>query len=572
MKKSALFISICLLSTLWSCQPDASGEADMIILGGDIYTANPAQPQVEAVVVNDGYILYAGDSTNAMGYRSAETMIMNLEGKTMTPGFIESHAHMMGLGYAKLNLDLNGISSYQALVDKVDSAAKVAAPGEWIIGRGWHQSKWSVNNREGWVRGFPVHDALSAVSPENPVYLKHASGHAALANAKAMEIAGVTNSTEFSDEGEIIKDSQGNPTGIFNELAQGLISKNIPATTDEKDRRALALAVQACMENGITSFHDAGAGQSTIDLYQEFLDQGKLDVRMWVMLHGRDSALLSKWYEKGPHIDREGKLTIRAIKLYADGALGSRGAWLLAPYEDREGHVGHATSDMSLIYRVAKEGLEHGFQVCTHAIGDRANREVLDQYEKALSEIPTDNHRYRVEHAQHIDPRDIPRFGQMGVIASMQAIHMSSDRPWAIDRLGKLRIEQGAYVWKKLFDSGARIINGTDAPVEPVDPIACFFASVTRQTLAGMPEGGYEPSQKMTRDQALKTYTIDAAYGGFEEEIKGSIEVGKVADFTVFSQNIMTIPDADILKTKVDYTIVGGEVKYERLKNEMANK
>ncbi len=572
MKRIAFVLSVSILTSLWSCQPHSGADAGMIIYGGNIYTVNPDQPMAEAVAISDGKILYAGDSATAMKYQGPATEVMNLEGKTMTPGFIESHAHMMGLGYAKLNLDLNLVRSYQELIEKVDSAAKVAAPGEWIIGRGWHQSKWSVDGREGWVRGFPVHDALSAVSPDNPVYLKHASGHAAMANAKAMEISDITAATEFSDDGEIIKDESGNPTGIFNELAQGLISRNIPSTTDEKDRQALELAVQACMENGITSFHDAGAGQSTIDLYQEFLDQGKLYVRMWVMLHGRDSALLANWYEKGPQIDPDGRLTIRAIKLYADGALGSRGAWLLAPYEDREGHVGHATSDMNLIYKVSQQGLEHGFQVCTHAIGDRANREVLDQYEKALTEIPTDDHRFRVEHAQHIDPKDIPRFGQLGVIASVQAIHMASDRPWAIDRLGRLRIEQGAYVWKKLFDSGATIINGTDAPVEPIDPIACFFASVTRQTLAGTPERGYEPDQKMTRDQALKTYTLDAAYGGFEENIKGSIEVGKVADFTVFSQDLMTVPDNQILNTQVDYTIVGGEIMYERMGTSMAKK
>jgi len=570
MKQISLVLFVNILTSLWSCQSHSGADADMIIYGGNIYTVNPDQPMVSAVAISDGKILFAGDSATAMEYQGPATEIMNLEGRTMTPGFIESHAHMMGLGYAKLNLDLNGVRSYQQLIDKVDSAAQVAAPGEWIIGRGWHQSKWPVDDREGWVRGFPVHDALSAVSSDNPVYLKHASGHAAMANAMAMEISEVTTATEFSDDGEIIKDEAGNPTGIFNELAQGLISRNIPSTTEEKDRRALELAVQTCMENGITSFHDAGAGQSTIDLYREFLDRGKLHVRMWVMLHGRDSALLARWYEQGPEIDPEGQLTIRAIKLYADGALGSRGAWLLAPYEDREGHVGHATTDMNIIYEVAKQGLAHGFQVCTHAIGDRANREVLDQYEKALVEIPTEDHRYRVEHAQHIDPKDIPRFGQMGVIASMQAIHMASDRPWAIDRLGRLRIEQGAYVWKKLFDSGATIINGTDAPVEPIDPIACFYASVTRQTLAGTPEGGYEPSQKMTRDQALKTYTLDAAYGGFEEGIKGSIAVGKVADFTVFSQDLMTVPDHEILNTKVDYTIVGGEIMYDRMGEPMA--
>jgi len=552
-----------LSSLLWSCQQSDTPSADLIIRGGTIYTLNPDYPEAEAVAVVDGKIIYVGNQVDVAAYNQAQTRILDLDGAVMTPGLIESHAHMMGLGYAKLNLDLNGVTSYKELVKKVAEATSTVEPGEWIIGRGWHQSKWS-DDRSDWVRGFPVHDALSEVSPDNPVYLKHASGHAAMANAKAMEIAEITQGMTFSDEGEIIKDDQGNPTGIFNELAQGLISQQIPETTPDKDRRALEMAIQTCLEHGITSFHDAGAGQGTLDLYQEFLEAGKLGVRMWVMLNGRDRQLLQKWYEKGPQVDPEGRLTIRSIKLYADGALGSRGAWLLEPYEDRPGHIGHATSDMEDIYQVAKEGLTYGFQVCTHAIGDRANREVIDQYEKALTENPVSDHRYRIEHAQHIDPQDIPRFGELGVIASMQAIHMASDRPWAIDRLGKLRIEQGAYVWRKLLESGAVIINGTDAPVEPVDPIACYFASVTRQTLAGTPHGGYEPDQKMTREQALKTYTLDAAYGAFEENIKGSIEVNKLADFTVFTQDLLNVSDKELLETDILYTIVGGEILYEK--------
>ncbi len=541
-------------------------KADLVVYGGPIYTVDPNQAQVEAVAIYEGKIIFAGDKLAIDTlYTGENSQFLDLEGKTMTPGLIESHGHFMGIGFAKLNLDLNGLTSYEDLVNAVGEVAKSTAPGEWIIGRGWHQSKWN-DDKSGWFRGFPVHNALSEVSPNNPVYLTHASGHACFANEKAMEIAGITENSEFPDDGEIIKDFNGKPTGIFNELAQGLISKHIPESTPERDRRALEMAIQECVKNGLTSFQDAGSGNGDITLYQEFLAEDRLKLNLWVMLHGRDTSLLNEWYEKGPLIDPEGRLTVRAIKLYADGALGSRGAWLLDPYTDRPNHVGMATMPIEFIHKVSKGGMQHGFQVCSHAIGDRANREVLDQYEIVFKEFPekAEDHRFRIEHAQHLHPEDIPRFGQMGVIASMQAIHMSSDRPWAIDRLGKLRIEQGAYVWKKLLQSGARIINGTDAPVEPVSPIASFYASVTRQTLMGKPEGGFEPDQKMSRQEALKSYTLDAAYGAFEENIKGSIEKGKRADFTIFSQDIMTVPTNELLNTEIEMTIVGGEMVYKR--------
>ncbi|MEM6632367.1 MAG: amidohydrolase [Bacteroidota bacterium] len=561
-----LFALIGLLALAGCKAPTIEEKAEVIISGGPIYTVNPENPEVEAVAIKNGKILFAGSKSVADSiYTDESTGYLNLEGKTLTPGLIESHGHFMGLGYSKLNVDLNGLTSYQELIDILGQVAKQTAPGEWIVGRGWHQSKWK-DDKSGWFRGFPVHTALSEVTPNNPVYLKHASGHACLANAKAMEIAGVTASTEFPSDGEIIKDFNGKPTGIFNELAQGLISKHIPESTPERDRKALEMAIKESIEHGLTSFQDAGSGNSDIALFQEFLEEGKLKLNLWVMLHGRDTTLLNEWYEKGPTIDPEGRLTIRAIKLYADGALGSRGAWLLDPYTDRPNHVGMATMPMDFIYKITQGGMANGFQVCTHAIGDRANREVLDQYERVFNEFPqkSEDHRFRIEHAQHIHPEDIPRFGEMDVIASMQAIHMSSDRPWAINRLGKMRIEQGAYVWKKLFQSGAKIINGTDTPVEPVSPIASFYASVTRQTLAGEPIGGFEPEQKMTRFEALKSYTLDAAYGAFEEKIKGSIEVGKRADFTIFSQDILQVPDSILLQTEIEMTIVGGEMVYKR--------
>ena len=541
-----------------------SEKADMVINNGIIYTMDDFYPLAEAVAIRDGKIIAVGSEYAVGPYIGSETKILDLNGKTMVPGLIEGHGHFMGLGYAKMRLDLSTVNNYDELVDMVADAVIEAEPGEWILGRGWHQSKWDPEPVP-LVKGFQTHEKLSKVSPDNPVWLTHASGHAAFGNAKAMEIAGVTAETEFGFGGEIIKDLQGNPTGVFNERAQGLISKHVEFEGEESSQRALELAVKACLENGITSFQDAGSGSSSIQAYRDGLSADALRVRLYVMLSSRDPELLKTWYKKGPEIGTGNDyLTIRSIKLNADGALGSRGAWLLDDYTDRPGHFGMATQSMEYVYEVSKDGLANGFQVNTHAIGDRTNREVLDQYEKVFNAKPglAQDHRWRIEHAQHIDPLDIPRFGAMGVLPSIQGIHMSSDRPWAIDRLGKRRIVEGAYVWRDLIDSGAILINGTDVPVEPIDPIASFYASTTRQTLKGKPKGGYEPRQKMTRLEALKSYTINAAYGAFEEDIKGSISVGKYADFTVLSQNIITVPDNQILNTKVTHTIVNGVIEY----------
>ncbi len=548
-------------------------KADLVVQNGVIYTMDASQPTTEAVAVTDGKITFVGSNAELQTRIGANTEVLDLQGKTMTPGLIESHGHIMSLGYSRMILDLTQARNYDELVAMVADAVKQAKPGEWIQGRGWHQSKWEPQPEM--VGGFQTHYKLSAVSPNNPVYLRHASGHAGFANAKAMEIAGINSASTFTDDGEIVKDGADNPTGIFNERAQMLIGSRIPEPTPEMQRRALLLASEECLANGITSFQDAGSSQQDIDLYHEMADSGELGIRLWVMLSGRDQDLLSSWYERGPEIGaKNNHVTVRAIKLYSDGALGSRGAWLLAPYTDMPGHSGHETQPMADIGKIVEQGLQHGFQVCVHAIGDRANREVLDQFQIAFEANPdaAKDHRFRIEHAQHLSAQDIPRFAKLGVIAAMQGIHMASDRPWAIDRLGKERIVEGAYVWQKLLQSGAKVINGTDVPVEPVRPVACFYASVTRQTLQGAPEGGYEADQKMTREQALRSYTLDAAYGSFEEELKGSITVGKLADFTVLSQDIMQAPDNQLLNTEVEYTIVGGKILYQREDSSVSEK
>lgn len=553
-----------------ACSNQTKQSATLLIYGGPIYTVDSTQTTVEAVATKDNIILFAGGLAEAEKYKNEQTQIIDLHGKTMTPGLIEGHGHFMGLGYNELNLDLMNTTSYQEIIDAVAEEVKKAAPGEWITGRGWHQSKWDKMPADT-IHGFQTHYRLSKVSPDNPVYLGHASGHAGFANAKAMEIAGVQVLKKEGikhevEGGEVLRDALGRPTGIFNERAQGLIRKHIPESTPEKDIKAFELAVAACQRNGITGFHDAGIGRETIDLYSAMIKANKMKLRLYPMLTGWDQELISEWYEKGPMVDPDHLMTIRSIKLNCDGALGSRGAWLLDSYTDRPGHFGHETLPMSVVKETSLKGLENGFQVCSHAIGDRANKEILDRYEAAFTELPdlTMDHRFRIEHAQHLHPDDIPRFAQLGVIPAMQAVHLSSDRPWAIDRLGEKRIKEGAYMWQSLLKSGIPVINGTDVPVEPLNPIASFYASVSRKTLKGLPDGGYEPDQKMTREQALRSYTLDVAYGAFEENIKGSISIGKLADFTIYNQDLMKVAEDKLLATEVEMTIFNGEIVYNK--------
>ncbi len=563
-------LSLLLVPILFSCT-EKKITADLIIRGGKIYSGNDSQPEVQAVAVKGDKIIFAGSDIEVEQFKDDQTQIIDLQGKMMTPGFIEGHGHLLGLGFQELTLNLADTKSYEEIVDRVKTAVAKSKPGDWIIGRGWHQDRWDKKPMK-LIKGFQTHELLSAVSPDNPVYLTHASGHASFANAKAMEIAGINQLSkeqlqkDMGVGGEIIRDPLGNPTGILVERAQSLVSKFIPSTNEETLTKAYELAMEACLRNGITSFHDAGIDRINVSLLKRFQKENKLKIRLYEMLSGSDRSLVNEYFKKGIEVDSAHWLTIRSVKLYSDGALGSRGAWLLAPYEDRKETSGMPLMSMDSVLEISKEGLKAGFQICTHAIGDRANREILDRYETAFKENPDQSKdvRFRIEHAQHIDPQDIPRFAKLGVIPAMQAIHLSSDRPWAIDRLGEKRIKESAYMWQSLLKSGAKIVNGTDVPVEPINPIACFFASVTRQTLKGEPVGGYEPQEKMTRTQALKSYTLDAAYGAFEEKIKGSIEPGKLADFTVFSQDLMTVSDEKLLSTEAVMTIVGGKVLYQK--------
>jgi predicted amidohydrolase YtcJ len=534
-------------------------KAELVLTNGVVYTAEAKPATVEAVAIHGGRISAAGTSKAVAKRVGPKTRVIDLQGRAVVPGFEDSHAHVLGIGFARIDANLMGTKTFSEVVEKVAAAVRDRRPGEWVLGRGWHESKWTEAPADA-VRGFPRHDALSQVAPDNPVALDRADGHAVLVNAKAMEQMGITNDTVAPAGGEIIRDQEGNATGVFVDNAQSLIRP--PERTADENRRALALAMEEALENGVTTLTDAGASPEAVALFREYAAAGKLGVRLYVMASGL--AALKEWKEPRVGIG-DGFLTLRAVKLYADGAMGSRGAAMLDPYDDDPSNSGLLVMPPEDILEAARWALPRGFQVATHAIGDRANRIVLDQYEKAFREFPgVKDHRFRVEHAQLLDEAEIPRFARLNVIASMQGIHAPSDRPWAPARVGMGRVTEGLYVWRKLWKAGARIVNGTDAPVENLSPIENFYASVTRRGLDGQPPDGFDPDQRMTREEALRTYTKDAAYAQFEENDQGTLQVGKRADLVVLSRDIMTVAESEILGTEVDVTIVDGRVRYER--------
>ncbi|MCB0666412.1 MAG: amidohydrolase [Saprospiraceae bacterium] len=557
------------ITIILGCNSQPPADADLILTNGIIATMDEQMPEASAVAVRSGKIVAVGGEEILKRWKSDSTEVIDVQGNFIMPGFIEAHGHFSGLGSSLQNLNFLRSRSWDEIVDMVSDKVKISAPGEWIIGRGWHQEKW-VRVPEENVHGYPYHDELSEISPENPVLLFHASGHGAFANEAAMKAAGISRETPDPMGGEIVRDNQGKAIGMFEERAQGLLRRAYQeylATLSEQDKldqwyEGIQLASQECLAKGITSFQDAGSSFEWIDRYRQLAEEGKLDLRLWVMIRHsaeemKDRLSAYPWIGIGDNM-----LTVRAIKSEVDGALGSFGAWLLEPYDDKPDFVGQNTTEVAAVAAIADLAYDHGLQLCVHAIGDRANHEVLNifqkYYEKAISD--QNDLRWRIEHAQHLAVEDIPRFAEMGVIAAMQGIHCTSDAPFVEKRLGHQRAEQGAYAWRSLLDAGAVIANGTDAPVEDVNPLESFYASVTRKRI----DNGFEffPGQAMTRYEALRSYTLDAAYAGFEEDVKGSIEVGKLADFTVLSQNLLDCAEEDILKAKVLYTIVGGEPKY----------
>jgi predicted amidohydrolase YtcJ len=562
----AFAVTVGALAAAVGYQPP-SEPADLVLTNGKVVTVEAAAPQAQAIAVRGDRIAAVGSAAAMKRHIGPATQVIDLQGRLVVPGFVEGHGHFTGVGEAELQLKLMKTQSWDEIVAMVAGAVKTAKPGQWIRGRGWHQEKWTKAPDPA-VEGFPTHHALSAVSPDNPVYLTHASGHASFANAKAMELSKVTRATPNPAGGEILKDAKGEPIGVFRETASRLIRTGTgepPLTAEEEAARArkvLELASQESLSKGITSFQDAGSSLATVDLMKTMVDEGRLGVRLWVMLRQPNQTLAPNLAKYRMVDHGNGHLTVRAIKHSIDGALGSRGAWLIEPYSDKPDSTGLNTTPPTTIRETAALALQHGYQLCVHAIGDRANRETLDIFEEAFKANPDKKDlRWRVEHAQHLHPADIPRFGTLGVIASMQGVHCTSDAPYVPARLGAQRSEAGAYVWQKLMKSGAVVSNGTDAPVEDVNPILSYYATVSRK----LPDGSvFYPAQRMTRAEALKSYTLNGAYAAFEEGSKGSLKAGKYADMVVLSQDIMTIPEAEIPKTEVLYTIVGGKIRYKK--------
>jgi predicted amidohydrolase YtcJ len=555
-------ISALVLSTipLFSCQTGPADPVDTILVNGVVVTLDDAVADGEAVAIRDGRIAAVGSTADIQAMAGPETQVIDLEGQFAMPGFIEGHGHFMGVGLARMQLNLMGVANWDEVIAMVEAAVAEAEPGELIEGRGWHQEKWD-RTPEPNVDGLPIHTALSAVSPNNPVILRHASGHASYANGLAMELAGIDASTQAPEGGEIVRDAAGNPIGVFRETASGLLRPAFAAATPADPNRQARLAAEESLSKGITSFQDAGVGFGTVDLYRELADRGELDVRLWVMIRAGNEEMAEKLADYKMTGYGDDFLSVGGIKKSIDGALGPHGAWLLEPYSDMPSSTGLNTTPPQEVRGAAELALEHGYQLCIHAIGDRANRETLNIFEESYAANPGTDLRWRIEHAQHLHPDDIPRFGALGIIAAMQGIHATSDGPWIEPRLGAKRAEEGAYVWQKLMQSGAVVTNGTDAPVEDVDPIASYYATVSRMMNNGE---RFYPDQRMSRIEALKSYTILNAYAVFEEDLKGTMTPGKLADITVLSQNILEIAEEEIPATEVVYTIVGGEVKYRR--------
>jgi predicted amidohydrolase YtcJ len=544
--------------------------ATLALTNGHIVTVDSTKPEAQAVAIAGDRIIAVGTNAEIQRLITPQTQVIDLGGKLAVPGFIEGHGHFTGLGQSKLQLDLTRVKNWDEIVAMVRDAAAKSKPGEWILGRGWHQEKWDKPPVPS-VEGNPVHTTLSVASPNNPVQLTHASGHASFVNAKALELAGITNTTRDPAGGEIVRDAQGAATGLLRETAQRLTGAarsraeagRSAADQEARNRQIVDLAGKDALSKGITSFHDAGSAFSTIDFFRKLADERALPLRLYVMVrrepYPRMDSLLPKYRMVGY---ANNMLTVRSIKRQIDGALGSHGAWLFQPYADLPRSTGLVLERPSDIDSTADLAIKYGYQVNTHAIGDRANFEVLNIYERAFRANPDKRDlRWRIEHAQHIHPSDFPRFKELGVIASMQGIHAVSDAPWIPPKLGPERTPAESYVFRTLWDLGTVIMNGTDVPVEDANPIASFYGTVARKTRTGEV---FVPSQKLTRMEALKSYTLNGAYGAFQEKDLGSISVGKLADIAVLSKDIMTIPEDEIPTAEVMYTILGGVIKYQR--------
>jgi predicted amidohydrolase YtcJ len=533
-----------------------SPQPDLLILNAHVVTMNPKQPSAEAMAIQGRHIFWVGTTAEAQKFLSGPAHKMDLRGATVLPGIIDAHTHLLALGQSLLKLNLKGVTTEQEAILQVKQKVAAAPANEWIQGWGWDEGEWASR--------YPNNAALSAASPQNPVFLVGLHGFAAWANERALEIAGITKETKDPENGKILRDEKtGEPTGILLNRAQELVAKHIPPMTVAQAKKALALGAEECVKNGLTSIHEAQVTQLMLDAYRELIREGRMPLRLYAMLDGADGSLVEEWLKRGPEIDAQHQLTIRAFKLFADGALGSRGAALLEPYSDAPQTKGVVTTPEAAVYDLTRRSLQRGFQVCTHAIGDAANRMVLNAYERALREsVEARDVRLRIEHAQVLSPQDIPRFAKLGIIASMQPVHCTSDMPWAEKRLGPERIA-GAYAWRSVLATGAHVPFSSDFPGETLNPFYGIYAAITRQDPSGNPPGGWYPEQRVTLDDALRGYTVEAAYAEFAEKDKGTLEKGKLADFTVIDKDITKVQPKEILSITVLKTFVGGKAVYE---------
>jgi len=560
------FIGILLF--IFSCQDEP--KSDLVIKNANIYAVDTVYTG-DAIAIKDGVILQIDTWENIEKWIDENTEIVDAEGNFVMPGFIEGHGHYSGLGYSLINLNFLNSKSWEEVVSAVKDKAASAPKGSWIIGRGWHQEKWDSIPKQN-IFGYPYHHVLSEVSKEHPVLLYHASGHSLFANKKAMEIAGISRETPNPVGGEIVRDANGDAIGVFEERAMGIFKQKHNEYVASLDKQvmdsiwhsAIVLAEDECLKKGITSFQDAGSTFDELEKYEVLAKEKKMRVRLWAMMRHPAKELegqVSKYIRRNV----ENFYTCAAIKSEVDGALGAFGAWLLESYSDKPGFKGQNTTDIYDVKKIADMAIENDVQFCVHAIGDRANRVVLDIYEGVMSQNPEKKDlRWRIEHAQHLNTADIPRFAKNKIIASMQGIHCTSDAPFVVKRLGLDRAKTGAYAWRSLLDQGVIVANGTDAPVGDVDPIKSFYASVTRKR----EDNGlvFFSEQAMTRKEAIYSYTLGNAFAAFEEKQKGSLRPGKFADIVILSQDLVKCTDEDILKTKVLYTIVDGKVRFKNEK------
>ena len=567
MKIHLLILSLLLLT--FSPAETKVEPASLIFTNGNIYTANDRQPNAQAIAVKNDRIVYVGTNTGAKQYQAANTRVIDLHGATVLPGLTDAHYHFIGVGAREMNLNLEGITNLQDFLAKVKTRVDQAKPDEWVTGRGWIETFWTPPV-------FPTRWDLDKIAPNNPVFLTRADGHGAVANSAALKIGGVTKETKDPFGGQIVRDKDsGEPTGMLLDNAQGLVSRHIPSAGEGNTEQAMLLADQRSIMLGWTQVQDPGGSYRDVELYKKLYGEGKLKIRIYKAVYGPGPEA-NRLLKEGPIIEAfDNHFNLRTIKVVSDGALGSRGAALLQPYSDvpeiktaegrMEPNVGFLRVKEEDLLPMLKEALQKGIQVETHAIGDRANRFILDEYEKAFKAVPLlgkRDPRWRDEHSQIINPADIPRFAKLGIIPSMQPSHAIGDLHFAPSRLGLERLN-GAYAWQSLLKTGVVIPGGSDAPVERGEPMIEFYAAVARKDIRGFSGEGWHPEEKVTRAQALKMFTIWPAYAAFEENLRGSLQIGKLADLTVLSADIMKIPEMDILKTHCVMTVIGGNIVFE---------